>query len=177
MISKASPHLRLLGSGHILGMFCASFPPKRSGSQEAKLLTWKKTMSCGRELALEMGAGVSVSTTGEAAMSPFMSSHPGQRTSWILGSACPLCTGADSRALGQEQRRGPAKRQGAGGRGPQPCSHWLHSLASVSSPEKWAHAFTAESCQEDVQTPRGALSWAGASPLHSTTSLLITLPI
>ena len=62
--SKASSHLRLLGSGHVLDVFWASFPPKHSGSQEAKLLTWKKTMSYERELALERGAGVSVSTTG-----------------------------------------------------------------------------------------------------------------
>ena len=87
--SKASSHLRLLGSGHILDVFWASFLPKHSGSQEVKLLTWKKTKSCERELALEMGAGMSVSTTGEAAKSPFMCSHPGQRTSWIPGSACP----------------------------------------------------------------------------------------
>lgn len=45
-------------------MFCASLPPKHSGSQEAKLLTWKKTMSCERELALEMGAGVSAAAQG-----------------------------------------------------------------------------------------------------------------
>lgn len=151
-----------------------AFRPSTLALRKPKLLTWKKALSCKRELALEMGR---VSINLGRLPSPHSCQSSRTKDGWIQqSSACP-CAQEVTPGLWDKSTTG--ERAGAGAwRRPQPCSHWLHILASVSSPEKWAHAPHPGNCQEGVCSRHmESWLWAGATPLHSTTYLLISLPI
>lgn len=125
----------------------------------------------------------SVSTaTAEAALCPFMSSHPGQRTRWEHGQAHLSPAQQEMPGLWGEGEDGGSAVEGKGSKAkgwlrPQLCSYQLHISASVFSPEKWAHATHCREllgvfcAQVNKQEPSfGTLPWAGTGLLYSAHS-------